>query len=270
MENFSKFDPRTITCGDSSATVLTARGGLTVSFVWHGTEIFYHEEDTILDTSREVRGGIPVLFPACGRLQEGEYGAVPKHGFARGAKWDVVEQSEDTLTLCIKDNETTREYFPHGFRFLQTYRIEGDKLTLSQKIENTGDNHLPFSLGFHPYFKIDPSVSTATAPSNHYFDGTGAYDFDGKFQFSKDYDAVCTNTSGDTTVLETGLGTRITVRGTEPFGYTVVWSPNGAQFACIEPWTATPNALNTGEDIITLAPGESAEFAMEIAVSKAV
>ena len=270
MEKFLQFDPRTISCGDSSATVLTKRGGLTVSFVWHGRELFYYEEDTILDTSREVRGGIPVLFPACGRMQEGKYDTVPKHGFARGAEWNVVEQSADTLTLSITDNDTTRGYFPHGFTFLQTYRIEADKLTLSQEIKNTGENALPFSLGFHPYFKIDPAVSTAMVPSDRYEDTTGKYSFDGKFQFKNDYDSVCTNTKGDTSVLDTGLGYNITVRGSEPFLYTVVWSPTGAQFACIEPWTATPNALNTGFDIITLAPGESASFAMEISASEAV
>jgi len=270
MNRFLQFDPRTIACGDTSATVLTARGGLTVSFVWHGTEIFYREDDTILDTSREVRGGIPVLFPACGRLQAGKYDTVPKHGFARGAAWEVARQTDDTLVLRITDNDTTRGYFPHGFSFTQTYHIQADKLTLAQEIENTGENPLPFSLGFHPYFKVDPAVSTAQVPSDRYEDTTGKYSFDGKFQFSNDYDSVCTNTSGDTSVLKTGLGTKITVRGTEQFGYTVVWSPTGAQFACIEPWTAMPNALNTGDDIITLAPGASMAFAMEIAVSKSV
>lgn len=270
MNQFLQFDPRTITCGDTSATVLTKRGGLAVSFVWHGTELFYYEADTILDTSREVRGGIPVLFPACGRMQPGQYDTVPKHGFARGSEWDVVEQSEDTLVLRITDNDTTRGYFPHGFSFTQTYHIEADKLTLSQEIRNTGENPLPFSLGFHPYFKVDPAVSTAQVPSDRYEDTTGKYSFDGKFQFSNDYDSVCTNTSGHTSVLDTGLGVRITVCGTEKFLYTVVWSPTGAQFACIEPWTAMPNALNTGDDIITLVPGERASFAMEISASKSV
>ena len=270
MEKFSRFDPRTITCGDTSATVLTARGGLPVSFLWHGQEIFYYEDDTILDTSREVRGGIPILFPACGRMKEGQYGAVPKHGFARGTAWDIVRQSEDTLVLKMEDSAKTRESFPHGFTFTQTYRVEEDKLTLSQEIKNTGKNDLPFSLGFHPYFKVDPAVSTAQVPSDRFFDTTGEYSFDGKFAFKNDYDSVCTNTSGDTSVLETGLGTIVTVRGSEQFAYTVVWSPSGAQFACIEPWTATPNALNTGDDIITLAPGASMTFAMEISVSKSV
>lgn len=267
MNRYEIFSPRTIRKNTTQATVLPLRGGLVVSFSVSGRELLYCEPETVLDTAREVRGGIPILFPACGRLQEGEYDTVPKHGFARSRAWEVVDEREDALTLVLKSNPETLAQFPHPFVFTQTYRVESGKLVLTQCIENTGEGPLPFCLGFHPYFKVDPKVATATVPSDRYEDTTGKYAFDGTFAFCNDYDSVCTNTDSTASVLETGCGAKISVSASDAFGYTVVWSPRGAQFACIEPWTAAPNALNTGKDVITLAPGASAEFEFVISAS---
>jgi galactose mutarotase-like enzyme len=40
----------------------------------------------------------------------------------------------------------------------------------------------------------------------------------------------------------------------------VVWTLAGRDFVCVEPWTAPADALNTGESLITLAPGESRDL----------
>ena len=39
----------------------------------------------------------------------------------------------------------------------------------------------------------------------------------------------------------------------------VFWTVKGKPFYCLEPWTAGRNALNTGERLLSLAPGDSLE-----------
>jgi galactose mutarotase-like enzyme len=41
----------------------------------------------------------------------------------------------------------------------------------------------------------------------------------------------------------------------------------GKDFVCLEPWTAPGNALNTGERLFTLRPGEQRECSLELAWS---
>lgn len=255
--------------GENRFKILSERGGIPISFVFEGEELFYADFETVEDTSREVRGGIPILFPACGRLKEGPYGNVKKHGFAREAKWEFRGQSTDggaSVTLGISDTEETRKTFPHKFDLTHTYTLRGNTLTVRQTVTNTGDAPMPFSLGLHPYFNIDPAVATATVPSHTYegLDGKGT--FDGTFAFSNDYDSVCSDLIGYSAVMETGLGRKITITASENYNYFVVWCPTGAQFACVEPWTAPPNALNSGVDLITLDAGETRVFEMKIVV----
>jgi galactose mutarotase-like enzyme len=47
------------------------------------------------------------------------------------------------------------------------------------------------------------------------------------------------------------------VRGSPEFTHFVVWTLEGKDFVCVEPWTSPGNALNTGDRLLTLQPGES-------------
>jgi galactose mutarotase-like enzyme len=58
-------------------------------------------------------------------------------------------------------------------------------------------------------------------------------------------------------------GTRLDVHGSPEFQRFIVWTVAGKDYICLEPWTALGNALNTGEDLIELEPGESRELWVE-------
>jgi galactose mutarotase-like enzyme len=47
----------------------------------------------------------------------------------------------------------------------------------------------------------------------------------------------------------------------------VVWTLAGKDFVCLEPWTAGADALNTGEKLLTLAPGEAKTLAVSVTLS---
>jgi galactose mutarotase-like enzyme len=45
----------------------------------------------------------------------------------------------------------------------------------------------------------------------------------------------------------------------------VVWTLEGKDFVCVEPWTCPGNALNTGERLMTLGKGETRALWVEYA-----
>jgi galactose mutarotase-like enzyme len=65
----------------------------------------------------------------------------------------------------------------------------------------------------------------------------------------------CTLMTGDSGVV---------LRASEHYTLWVVWTVAGKEFICVEPWTSPGNALNSGERLLTLAPGERHESWIEI------
>jgi galactose mutarotase-like enzyme len=59
--------------------------------------------------------------------------------------------------------------------------------------------------------------------------------------------------------------TAIALRGSAELTHWVVWTLRGRDFVCLEPWTCPGDALNTGDRLIVLAPGEAREMRLEIA-----
>src|SRR4051812_8129567 len=76
----------------SVAELVPARGGMATRFSVGKQPVLALDEATLLDPSKNVRGGIPVLFPSPGKLAGDRYargGAMGQHGFARNLPWSV-------------------------------------------------------------------------------------------------------------------------------------------------------------------------------------
>lgn len=106
----------TIRSGNTEANIAPERGGIMTSFIVDGTQIFYLDRATFEDSTKNVRGGIPILFPNAGPLENGLYD-LPQHGFARRMPWEVTEQDEKSVTMGLSANEQTREKYPFDFNF---------------------------------------------------------------------------------------------------------------------------------------------------------
>ena len=102
---------------------------------------------------------------------------------------------------------------------------------------------MPFSSGVHPYFNADRETCVA-------------YMGEEKFTFKKEPDFVVDDICSKTVKLDTGLGHSVVVNADENYNTYVFFSPEDAKYACAEPWSAAPNALNTKKNLLYLAPGE--------------
>lgn len=117
--------------------------------------------------TEETRGGIPVLFPICGRLlQDGVPGryhvgekpfVLPIHGFAMRRPWQVLDASRsDALALRLADTADTRAMYPFAFELQLDFRAGPDGLDIRLTVRNIGDSPMPYHAGFHPYFATPP------------------------------------------------------------------------------------------------------------------
>lgn len=111
----------------------------------------------------------PILFPIVGVLKDGKTKSaegtisLARHGLARLNQFEVVEKSDSTVTLQLKSTKETRKSYPYDFELKLIFSVDGDTLTQTYEVTNTGNVVLPFTLGAHPAFNIPiPGVEEAS------------------------------------------------------------------------------------------------------------
>jgi galactose mutarotase-like enzyme len=242
------------------ASVVPERGGMVTSLEVGRRAVLYLDPETLRDPTKNVRGGIPLLFPSPGKLENDAWahGTLEQHGFARNLPWAIVKRGADTLTLRLTSSDATQASYPFRFRFDVTYVVDAGGLRLEAQIANVGDQEMPFGFGTHPYFSITKPASFRIAS-----DATRAFDNVTKREIAfaapslslgeSEIDLHLIDHSSASMRFEVD-GTPITIEAPEHRRW-VIWSVPGKPFVCVEPWTCPGNALNTGTDLVRLAAG---------------
>ncbi len=102
-----------------------------------------------------------ILFPFCGRMNDGYYEYCGKkykadlHGFAKDSVFSVVEKEENRVKLAFSETEQTLAVYPFEFSFAVTYELKENTLSVAYEVANTGDKTMYFMLGAHPGFLLD-------------------------------------------------------------------------------------------------------------------
>lgn len=254
--------------GEARVEVIPSRGALVTRMNVGGDELLYLDESTVVDPSKNVRGGIPVLFPIAGKLPGDTYPvgrqaySMSQHGFARRLPWTVRQAEREMLVLGLSTTEETLRQFPWRFDAQLTLSLDGPQLTLDFDVENRDERPLPVHLGFHPYFHVLDKTKAAASVAT---DATKAWDnregkvvpFTGLDLTAPEVDLHLLDHSEAGTTLHRGLGRRpVKLTWSIEFQRMVVWTLQGKDFVCVEPWTASAGALATGEGLIHVAPGE--------------
>jgi galactose mutarotase-like enzyme len=266
---------------DSQMEVVPERGGIVTSWRIKGQEVFYLDTERFTYPDLSVRGGNPILFPLCGNLPDNTYTVdgqvytIKQHGFARELPWSATEQNTDgkaALTVVLNSNEQTKAVYPFDFQVAFTYELQGTTLVIRQEYKNLSSRPMPFSAGFHPYFLCgDKEKLAVKIPSKQYQDNRtkATHSFDNKFDFNQDeIDSVFTTLSSQTTsVTDSDRKLKIAIDYDDFFSCLVFWTVKGKEFYCLEPWSASRNALNTGEKLTVLAAGASCTAEMRITAS---
>jgi galactose mutarotase-like enzyme len=279
-------DLETVTLADPAAgsriLVAPSRGGMVTRFSVGDRPVMFLDDATLIDPTKNVRGGNPVLFPSPGPLAGdrftwgGKSGSMKQHGFARQRAWSVVAAAERAATLELASDDGTRTAYPWDFVARIRYAIKGTRLSVETTIENRSKDPMPFALGFHPYFCVpdgEKAQARITTDATRAFDNVTkeTIDLGGPIDLTaKEVDLHLVDHRPHESTLQLGGGRSVIVAADPAFRRWVVWTLAGKDFVCLEPWTAPANALNAGaesEDLIVLAPNESRTLAIAITAS---
>jgi galactose mutarotase-like enzyme len=267
------------------ATIEPARGGLVTRFDIGARRVLFMDLETLRDPSKNVRGGIPVLFPSPGKLASdawahaGRRGSMKQHGFARNLPWQVGQTSIDAVTLTLESNEDTLAQYPWDFTVEQTITLRATSLRLQHTVSNRGTSAMPFGFGFHPYFHVPDHAkreTQITTLATRAFDNVSKRAIElpslapsGKIDLSqKEVDLHLFDHGSSRSELRSPLGT-VQLSASPEYTHWVVWTLAGRDFVCLEPWTCPGNALNDGERLLSLDAGESRTMWFEIGCSSA-
>lgn len=253
-----------------------------VEYLWHGDEQFWS-------------GRAPILFPIVGALKDGRMTyqgtsyEMPKHGIARHAKFDCVENSSDSVSLRLQSDSKTLQQYPWNFELLVHFTLNDSGMDIRYEVINKDEKPMLFTIGSHPAFALNIKDPTELANYTVTIDQ------------SEPLDLYCLNDAG---LLSTTA---------EPYGYVIplsdtifnddalvfrdikatsvklshngqtmltvntggaphlgIWSKPKAPFVCIEPWLGTcdfidsDNQFENKPDLKTLAPGQTYEHGIGI------
>lgn len=262
---------------ESRLEVIPERGGLITQWQIQDVPILYFDAERFQDPSLSVRGGIPILFPICGNLPdntyrlEGQAYTLKQHGFARDMPWQVSDRGVKSgseggamLQLTLESTPETLTVYPFDFRLDFTYRLQGNRLILDQRYTNRSERPMPFSCGFHPYFQVSATAKSGLLldlPATEYVNHLDLSEapFNGSLDWSApEIDIALRPLSAQiASVADSQRGIKLFLSYDPEFTTLVFWSTEGKDYYCLEPWSAPRNALNTGNDLITLPPGET-------------
>ncbi|MDP4083149.1 MAG: aldose epimerase [Bacillota bacterium] len=251
--------------------VVPERGGIIIGFGVNGEEILFLNQETLANPEKNIRGGIPILFPISGQLENGEYEwkgttyQMKNHGVARNDPWDVIEtKAEDakaSMTLLYKSNHVTKKAFPFDFQLRFTYTLQGKTLTIGQEYQNKSQTDMPIYAGFHPYFQTTSKNIFYQTDAKTYLDYNdmvekkieGSLDLTEKKESFALIDAVKNEISFELP----DRGKTITMTYGKEFTYIVLWTEKDRDFLCVEPWMAKTGELNRKEELVMIKPGET-------------
>ncbi len=137
--------------GDTAAS-LSLIGAEPMSWRVGGRELIWHG-----DPAHWARRA-PILFPIVGASTGGEVRVdgraypMPQHGFARDARFTLVERSEAGARLRLTASDPTLAHFPFRFTLDVVATLGPATLSLGFEVSNADARNMPYALGFHPAF----------------------------------------------------------------------------------------------------------------------
>lgn len=138
-----------------------------------GAEKLWVSSAAVLDGTKPVRGGVPLVFPVFGQdPSHAATKALPQHGFARSSRWEFLGKSTSessalkgtagdagvTLDFGLSPSnldEAAKKAWPFNFGLIYSVTLSQGGLETSIVVRNEGETAWEFQTLMHTYFKID-------------------------------------------------------------------------------------------------------------------
>jgi aldose 1-epimerase len=245
--------------------------------------------------------GIPLLYPWANRLERPGYavagkvvslpradrrlrfdGDMPIHGVMPAfLRWEL-QDAPDRSTLSARLSWTSPELlelFPFIHEVELQATVSDGQLTIETTVHATGSDEVPVAFGYHPYLRI-PGTSRSTwnmklaafrrlvldermIPTGERRPAGPRSVQVGESSWDDAFDGLSVPALFEVAAGDTAVGVEF-LRG---YAYAQVFAPAGSDFVSFEPMTAPANALNSGDGLHLIAPGEDYRAAFRIRVS---
>jgi galactose mutarotase-like enzyme len=243
-------------------------------------------------------GGVPLLYPYANRLREDPWpehpevkrddNGLPIHGFLlRFAAWDDVASTSDTATATLEwaNHAELMALFPHPHRLEVTFKVDDRSLRATTRVTANGGSDVPISFGWHPYLTLPgvgrEGLALEVPPLCHVAldaqgipvrSETGRLNEDAAASPSgplagRELDDLYQRDDDADLYALRGGGHCLQISMDQSWSFVQLYSPHGADFACIEPMTAPVAALSDDRDHPVAASGTTFEASFQASVS---
>ncbi len=283
--------PRTmleLNSGDYRVLLEPERGGSLAAFEWAGLSILRASRPGLMSET----ACFP-LVPFSNRIANGKFAlkgqkfqlapnapAVdaknPIHGYGWLSAWNVVSAGG---TSAVIEHTHDGDKWPWRYRARQQVSVKHDGLSLQLHVTNLDKTAMPAGLGFHPYFprKADTIYHGLHKGEWQVDEGCLPVDlnempepqdwWNGQPVGSRGVDTVYARREGPLTLHWPDIAAKATIRPSDNLPFTVVYTPGGRDFFCVEPVSQETDAVNADSGMMTmLAPGETMSASLHIEV----
>jgi glucose-6-phosphate 1-epimerase len=260
--------------GEAEA-VVALHGAQVLGWNRAGQGLLWLSPTARIRSGKGIRGGIPVCWPWF--ADHPTEPTRPAHGFVRHRPWSVIatEATPDaaSVTLATATVDPDQPLWPHHAEVRLTVTL-GASLGLALETRNTGHAPFPLTEALHTYFRVSDISDVAVSGLEGLayldkLDGFARKVQAGPVRFAGEVDRIYLGDIGRITLADAGTGRSIAIRGSGSRS-AVVWNPWTAKTARLGDM-GSPDAFrqmvcietaNAGDDVITLAPGETHRLAV--------
>lgn len=192
----------------------------------------------------------------------------PLHGVGWRAAWTCERRGADAARLSLSHKADAS--WPWDVAMTQDIALTADGLVIALSLTNADVRPMPASIGLHPFFPAPGAVLRLSADAQVITTPDGIPT--GLAQ-TADVEALADGVRVETLALDHCLvgwdgcadiiwpDRRVRIETDPPQSFVQVFTPPGADFFCVEPQSAMPDAVNRSRSgAVTLAAGEAMSF----------
>ncbi|MFO7937427.1 MAG: hypothetical protein R6V06_07465 [Kiritimatiellia bacterium] len=222
----------------------------------HTPALFTDSESTHPE-EKPICGGIPLYWPWVGSSPAEK---LPRHGFARLMRWDVLSASCDSITseitLGLSKTEESLKMWPYSFELIQKISLT-DNLSVEVTTVNKGSTPFEISQSIHPFFKLRDITQTKVIGLENIgytnlLTGNKSVQ-NGPFSIDKETYLIYSAKNQSCALRESGTGRSILI-ATDGADKMIVWNPWDNK-------TETPEGFQNDayRKMIVVAPAHTAD-----------
>jgi aldose 1-epimerase len=232
--------------------------------------------------------GVPLLYPWANRLDREidsplvrrDPHGLPIHGvLAASDRWSVIQHEPLLARLDYGAYDDYLAVFPYPHVLEIQVQGEARSQTVTTRVTPTADVAVPIAFGWHPYLQLpgvpreewdvvmpvrehllldDRQIPTGEIEPVEYPQPLRLED--------RDFDDGYAGVADGTRFAVSGGERTIEVVFETGYPYAQVFAPRDQQFICFEPMTAPTNALESGDGLRRIEPGQAFEATFTLRV----